>query len=129
MRRILSIIIPLFFLFATAEAAHLDLAWSPNDETDLGGYRVYYGLESRDYIGSVDVGRATSCLLDNLMEDVPYYIALTAYDTGGNESGFSQEVVGVGSPDEEVPASGTAAIDGSDGGCFVSAVLRGDASD
>jgi hypothetical protein len=125
MRRILSFI-PLFFFFATAEAAHLDLAWSPNDEPDLGGYRVYYGLESRDYVGFVDVGRTTSCRLDDLMEDVPYYIALTAYDTAGNESGLSQEVVGVGSPDEEVPASGTAAIDGSDGGCFISALRHGD---
>jgi len=128
MRRILPLI-PLFLFLATAEAAHLDLAWDPNDETDLGGYRVYYGLESEDYIGSVDVGRSTSCRLDNLMDDVPYYIALTAYDTGGNESGFSQEVVGVGSADEETPASETAAVGGSDGGCFVSAVLRGDSPD
>jgi fibronectin type 3 domain-containing protein len=122
MRRIL-FLIPFVVMISTAEAAYLDLAWSPNQEPDLGGYRVYYGLESRDYIGYVDVGRTTSYRLDNLMDDVPYYIALTAYDSGGNESDFSAEVAGVGSPDEEVPVSGFVAD--KEGGCFVSALLHG----
>ena len=51
MQRILPLIFLFSFFFATAEAAHLDLAWSPNDEPDLGGYRVYYGMESGDYMG------------------------------------------------------------------------------
>ena len=123
MRWIFSII-PIVLMFSTAEAAHLDLAWSPNQEPDLGGYRVYYGLETRDYVGFVDVGRTTSCRLDSLMDEVPYYIALTAYDTAGNESDFSEEVVGVGSPDAEVPASG--AVADKEAGCFVSALLHGD---
>jgi len=44
----------------------------------------------------VDVGNVTIYRLDNLLEDVIYYVAVTAYDTIGNESDFSEEVSGVG---------------------------------
>lgn len=77
-------------------APYLDLAWDPNQEPDLAGYRVYYGTSSHEYINSVDVGNVTSFRLDNLMEGVTYFIAVTAYDTAGNESDFSEEVSGVG---------------------------------
>jgi hypothetical protein len=85
-----------FFLVSTSEAAHLDLAWDLNQETDLAGYRVYYGTSSGEYINFVDVGNTSSYRLDNLLEDVTFYVALTAYDVVGNESDYSVEVSGVG---------------------------------
>ncbi len=131
MTRFLHIISFLFFLFflSNAEAAFLDLAWDPNEEPDLGGYRVYYGTTSGDYINFVDIGRATRYRLDNLLDDVTYYIALTAYDTAGNESDFSGEVSAIGLPDgdgdSDVDGPSAPLVDGGKGGgCFVSTVLR-----
>jgi fibronectin type 3 domain-containing protein len=125
--RLLHIISFLFFLFflSNAEAAYLDLAWDPNEELDLGGYRVYYGTTSGDYINFVDIGTATSYRLDNLLDDVTYYIALTAYDTAGNESDFSGEVSAIGLPDGDGDGPSAPLVDGEKGGgCFVSTVFR-----
>jgi hypothetical protein len=126
MRTILCVI-SLFVFLSTAEAAYLDIAWIPNGESDLAGYRVYYGTESGDYINFVDVGMATSCHLDDLLEDVTYYISLTAYDIAGNESGFSNEVSGIGFAEEPgvgvSDETGTDAVWEKSGGCFVSDLL------
>jgi hypothetical protein len=37
----------------------------------------------------------TSYVLTGLIKGEKYYVAITAYDTSKNESGFSQEVVGI----------------------------------
>lgn len=124
MRGIVLTVLFSFFL-STAEAAYLDLAWSPNEEPDLAGYRIYYGTSSREYIGFVDAGRATTFRLDNLLDDVTYFVAITAYDTAGNESDFSAEAAGVGSPDSDAPTVSYGAGGGGGGGCFVSTLLEG----
>jgi hypothetical protein len=68
------------------------LQWRENSEDDLSGYRVYWGQHSGTYTSSVDVGKKTSYILDDIREDTPYYIAVTALDYWGNESRFSREV-------------------------------------
>jgi hypothetical protein len=68
------------------------LVWDPNTETDLAGYKLYYGTSSGSYQGSVVVGNRTSTTLSGLLEGQIYYFAATAYDFSGNESGFSNEV-------------------------------------
>jgi hypothetical protein len=73
-------------------ATSLELSWNANTETDLAGYIVYYGNASSNYNSSVDVGKATSYEINNVTNGKTYYVALTAYDTSGNESAGSQEV-------------------------------------
>jgi hypothetical protein len=108
----------LLFFFLTlspAHAAYLDLAWNPNTEPDLDGYRVHYGTVSGEYSDLIDVGETTSYRLEGLSIDVRYYIALTAYDTAGNESGFStevSEVVRVVPTDDPPPVEGPRVTDG-----------------
>jgi hypothetical protein len=92
MRKILIAVILSLICFAPADAADLNLAWDANTESDLAGYRVYYGTASREYGDPIDVGNTTSFRLEGLLEGVVYYIATTAYDTAGNESGYSNEV-------------------------------------
>lgn len=58
---------------------------------DLAGYRVYYGKESAAYSSVVDVGSLPSCSIGDLGVG-NWFFAVTAYDTSGNESGFSDEV-------------------------------------
>lgn len=59
--------------------------------TDLAGYRVYYGLVPGNYSTNIDVGNVLAKVVV-LPFDTLYYFAVTAYDTGGNESAFSNEI-------------------------------------
>src|SRR3989441_2535680 len=77
---------------AVSSAAQVTLAWDPNTETDLAGYKLYYGLSSGSYPSSVDVGNLTSYTLSGLLEGQSYYFAATAYNLSLAESGFSNEV-------------------------------------
>ncbi len=60
--------------------------------TDLSGFNVYYGTSSGSYSQSTDVGNVTTYQVTNLTGGLTYYFAVTAYDTSGNESGYSSEV-------------------------------------
>ncbi|NOZ62310.1 MAG: fibronectin type III domain-containing protein [Calditrichaeota bacterium] len=80
------------FCFSTSFAAQVIVSWSPNSEPDLQGYRIYYGLASRNYTKIIDVGQLTTYTVLNLAENTNYYFAVTAYDNAGNESGYSEEV-------------------------------------
>jgi hypothetical protein len=70
------------------------LAWNPNSEGDLAGYKVYrsttpgvYGAPIATLQGNVITYQATG-----LQAGTTYYFVVTAYDGSGNESGFSNEV-------------------------------------
>ena len=69
------------------------VSWSPNTETDLAGYKIYYGTSSGAYDDALDVGNETSFAVNGLVKGTVYFFAVTAYDFSGNESGFSREVV------------------------------------
>ena len=71
-------------------AAEITLAWDSNAESDVAGYKVYYGTASGKYTHSVNVGNVTQTTVN--VSKKKYYISLTAYDTYGNESDFSNEV-------------------------------------
>ena len=76
----------------TKSLSGVTLAWDPNTETDLAGYRIYYGLESRNYASTVDVGNRTSYTLTDLTPEKVYYFAAKAYNSAGQESSFSNEI-------------------------------------
>ena len=73
-------------------AGSATVRWQANTEPDLQEYRVYTGTSSRTYGTPVPVGKVTSYTINDLEEGITYYFAVTAVDTSGNESGFSQEV-------------------------------------
>lgn len=75
-----------------AHAYGVSISWNSNIESDLAGYRVYYGASARNYQDVIDVGPFTSAVIDGLSSGLTYYFAVTAYDTSGNESAASQEV-------------------------------------
>lgn len=89
----IALIAILTLLVATvASAATVLVSWNPNTEEDLAGYRLYVGTASGQYGEPVDVGNLT----EHTMQIAPqygttYYFAVTAYDTSGNESGYSDE--------------------------------------
>jgi type IV pilus assembly protein PilY1 len=86
----------LIFTFSqSASAAQIRLAWNANTESDLSGYKVYYGTTSKSYIKSIDIGNEINYTLTALTSGQTYFIVVTAYDNLYYESGFSLEVNGV----------------------------------
>lgn len=96
-------IIFLFFIFATfyfysplmvcsVPAANVTLEWDANSEPDIAGYKVYYGLKSRNYMTIIDIGNFTTCVVSDLDSGQTYFFAATAYNTDGYESDYSNEV-------------------------------------
>ncbi len=58
--------------------------------TDLAGFKIYIGASSGNYTDSIDVGYLFSYTLLDLPAGTLYF-SITAYDTMGNESDFSNE--------------------------------------
>jgi len=94
-----------FFVFSLfAQSGALKVAWDPNTESDLAGYKVYHGVASRNYTSVIDVGNVTQYTVNNLNYGTTYFFAVTAYDLAGNESDYSEEVSGHLDPqDTEAP--------------------------
>lgn len=98
---------PVTGLTVTPAAGSVTLAWSANPETDVSGYRVWYGgAGGPPYDGTgasegnspIDVGSATSVTLSSVPDGVTT-ITVTAYDvdrdgtadlTDGNESWYAR---------------------------------------
>ena len=74
----------------TAPSANID----GTPLTDLRSYTVYYGIESGNYtqVVSLDNAGTTTYVIENLVPNT-YYFAITASNSGGVESGYSNEAV------------------------------------
>ena len=93
----------LTFSATFAHSAEVTLAWDPNTEADLAGYKIYYKTESSGppYNGigvtegdsPIDVGNQTEFELHGLNDDVAYFFVVTAYNIGGFESEYSEELI------------------------------------
>ncbi len=81
-----------FLPLSNVHSAQVTLAWDPNTEPDLAGYRVHYGTASRSYQAHLDAGLNTTYTVSNLPDGGSYFFAVTAYDSSGNESAYSGEV-------------------------------------
>ena len=98
--RCLGVFIVLLSVFVFAQLFYLNpvnamdvtLAWDHNTEPDLAGYKVYYGLGSRNYDHVIEVGNSTSCVVTGLEQGQTYFFAATAVNTANLESDFSNEV-------------------------------------
>jgi hypothetical protein len=84
---------------SAVEGGAITIAWDPNKEPDLVGYRVYYGTSAGSYKSCVDVGnppKSSSGLMEYTLTALDkgkkYYIAVIAYDKNKDTSGFSTEV-------------------------------------
>ena len=80
--------------------ASVTVGWTPPDTNEddtqlnnLGGYKVYYGFNSRNYNITNDVGLASTVTISNLEPHRVYFFATTAYSHQGNERTHSQELL------------------------------------
>lgn len=91
----LMITLCLFFATIVFAQEYIHLTWFENSESDLAGYKVYYGISSGVYSDTTDVGLQDWALFSyyEFSKYQDYYFAVTAYDDAGNESEFSIEVL------------------------------------
>ena len=95
MKRMQCLLVALVFVTfdATVQATQsVTFGWTQSASPDVNGYHLYYGVGSGTYSNVVDVGNVTNATLSGLVDGTTYYFALTAYDTAGLESVYSQEI-------------------------------------
>ncbi|HUR47718.1 MAG TPA: hypothetical protein VMZ27_17675 [Candidatus Saccharimonadales bacterium] len=92
-RRAVWMVEVLFILALAAFSMHgITLVWDANTDVDLDGYVVYSGTNSHSYNTRNFVGNITSNQLSGLLGGIKYFFAVTARNTSGLESDFSNEV-------------------------------------
>ena len=123
-----------FFTLSQSHAMDVTLQWDANIEPDLDGYKIYYdtGSSGEPYDGTdADPGHSPITLpvgdlpdpgnpeysLTGLNDNETYFFVVTAFDTEGLESDYSNEVNALGVTSITSPGAG-----GDDGGgCFIAA--------
>jgi fibronectin type 3 domain-containing protein len=73
-----------------APITYVTLAWDPNPEHNIVGYNVYYGRAAGRYARLVTVTETTATI--GIRARRTTYFAVTAFDSNGLESDFSNEV-------------------------------------
>ena len=87
-------------MITVAISGSMQLSWTAPTEnvngsalTNLAGYRIYYGVQPGGYNGSVDVNVSSATQYDLSVPVGTYYLAMTALDADGNESGYSNQII------------------------------------
>jgi len=79
------------------------LTWNADTESNLAGYKIYYGTSPRTgsdpkvcglcgYAAAASVGKVTTYRITNLIKGATYYFSVSAVNTAQKESSFSAEV-------------------------------------
>ena len=81
-----------FYFCQTATGGTVTLAWKPNPEPNIAGYRVKYGTLSGVYPWNVYVSGKTNITISGLDEGIKYFFVVTAVNSDERESRISKEV-------------------------------------
>ena len=83
-------------------AKTVTLTWSPVQDADIAGYKVYYNSGEASFpvgvfganegTSPLDMGNTTTATLTGLSNDEIYYLTVTAYTESGLESTYSNVV-------------------------------------
>ena len=110
----------LFINFATpVYAMDITFQWTPNNEPNLAGYRVFYREESESYNYTDPYWETIEpiCTINDLDTTKTYYFVVRAFDTNGLESANSNEVLLIeGIPDNNPPEAARGGGGGGGGG-------------
>ena len=82
-------------VFQGSSGNTVTLAWDANTEPDLAGYKVYWGRSSGHYDNTpvpTVAPSANPTFITPALPNGTWYFAVTAYNTAGLESGYSNEV-------------------------------------
>ena len=82
------------YFWETSRADSVKISWIADSSSQVAGYKIYQGTSSRHYTKSVTVIKtSTSTTFLGLTTGTTYYFAATSYDSKGNQSAYSDEVV------------------------------------
>ena len=101
--KVLALIAMLFFLEGNAHAAAVILDWDASNDSDLAGYKVYYqadtpslpfqGTGAVEGAAPIDVANVLTETVSGLDSQKTYYFAVTAYNSAGLESVYSNIIM------------------------------------
>lgn len=80
---------PIPALQAEPALGFVNLAFDPNTEPDLAGYRLHWGVVSGIYTQHKNIGKITENTINGLTPGVEYFFTATAYDKSQLESDYS----------------------------------------
>jgi len=88
------LIITLGFINNCKADSFVNVVWNPSPDTNVVGYKIYYGSQSGIYTTSIIAGGVTNYLIDttNFIYASTYYFVATSYNAEGWESSYSPEV-------------------------------------
>lgn len=87
----LTLLIGLFALSAKASSGVV-IGWNQSSNTNVVGYKLYYGTISRDYTNVLVLGNVTNATVSGFSPGSTYFFAATTYTPSGMESAYSSEV-------------------------------------
>src|SRR6266566_1542220 len=73
-------------------AGNVTLAWDPDSDLNVVGYRLHSGTTSGVYTQTTEVGNVTAASVSNLVNGNTYFFVVTAYDANAVESAPSNQV-------------------------------------
>lgn len=82
----------------------IKLAWNPNPEPDIAGYKILVGEQPGVLTTVIPVAKVTSHVIENLKPLTRYYFSLKAVNTAGLESDPAAEISAVTKPATSLPA-------------------------
>lgn len=77
---------------AAPATSSVTLAWDPVTSSAVQGYTVHYGQTSGVFPSVADAGNKTSTTISGLISGQTYYFVVTAHDSSGGESQYSNEI-------------------------------------
>lgn len=83
----------LLFFSGSLHAGQVTITVIWDKVSEAEGYKLYYGLKSKEYSSVTDLGQETSCTFVGIPDGQTYYFAVTAYDSSGIESDYSAELI------------------------------------
>jgi len=106
-----SLAVALVLMASSVASARIEnIRWTHNDPSNVAGFVIYYGLNSTDYTTIIDVPPQQPDAQGNFAfdigvvpDDATVYVAVTAYDAAGVESGYSNEGTRSPAPPEPTP--------------------------
>lgn len=74
------------------------VSWNDPEDYMVAGYNVYVGREPHTYGIQVSAGHNSSVSVDDLTVGQPYYFAITAINSDGDETDYSEEAIYIPGP-------------------------------